>query len=1052
MGPAAVARAAAVGGATLLALAASSTSSGPAASCSRGGACEVAKETALIQFRHITARNAKRSTSTFNRFCGIAVNRENGNEYDTKDLESAVNIVGVEGLWHYNWRMSTDVHVPGVLFVPMIKEPGHTLGVSVSELPTANENGVGTVVKGWNEPDDPGQAGHDYKLRSGPEAFAQKWTDDMNVAASKGYTEFIGPAMAHDVCWLDHFLKACETTAGCPEKVTYLAFHRYRNDCDSYKASPDNIGWRSDLGYILSYYRLMEKYNRRNTGFQIRGLVWDEIGCFENDYSTFAAEQDQLKYINEWYVKTLLAVKAGDEVISAAIRSTPWIMPVGPDAHAGEYALGKCKAIDGGANAGEEALQAIRSLVSVAWFSISPALNHLWIGGEGGDGLSSLGKAYFNACKGGFGASDVSVAPSETPSEAIIDEPVSSEPTLVTEAPSDVVTELDGKTVRLVSAETGRELYANELNWGAGFGGRTPTGDESGFWKFTRVATGAFRIVNAAHERTLYAAPGYTGAERVGAGTPSYVGWDGNWTVYPQGDSKIKLVNVVSDRTLYDDGTVGATANHAGMWIVQVSAVTTTPPATTSAAASTSEASSAPTPETLDGGVFWIHNAQSGRYLYADPAQNWFRGFGARDTPDSSCAWKFIRRSDGSFRILNNASDRTLYAATGYTADERIGAGTSSYVGSDGNWNVEQSGAGFTFMNARSARGLYDNKYVGANHEPSSAGIWNLVPPSDMTTTTTTTPTTTTTVATTSTTTTTMSVTTVLPSSGLTLDGAVVRIVNAATNARLFALATGNWHFDFGAAVNAADESASWKLTKQADGTYRIATVDAGRELYAAPGNVGTASVGAGNPVGTDGAWQIESLGGDHYRLTNVESTRRLKIDGTAVAADIGATGDEAAWLLEPDVTDTPPVSLDGALVTITNVASSRRLFARPDSDLTSAFGANPATEVLGPEGEWKLTRQADGSYRIVNPASDRSLYADSTMMWNDGVGAGLTVALDGDWSLVDQGGSRYRLVGQHNSRTLYAQVGKTGIDGVGAGVNNFIGDDGIWAIAPVAI
>jgi len=1043
MGPAAVARAAAVGGATLLALAASSTSSGPAASCSRGGACEVAKETALIQFRHITARNAKRSTSTFNRFCGIAVNRENGNEYDTKDLESAVNIVGVEGLWHYNWRMSTDAHVQGVLFVPMIKEPGHTLGVSVAELPPANENGVGTVVKGWNEPDDPGQAGHDYKLRSGPEAFAQKWTDDMNVAASKGYTEFIGPAMAHDVCWLDHFLKACETTAGCPEKVTYLAFHRYRNDCDSYKASPDNIGWRGDLGYILSYYRLMEKYNRRNTGFQIRGLVWDEIGCFENDYSTFAAEQDQLKYINEWYVKTLLAVKAGDEVISAAIRSTPWIMPVGPDAHSGEYALGKCQAIDGGVNAGEEALQAIRSLVSVAWFSISPMLNHLWIGGDGGDGLSSLGEVYFNACRGAFGTSDVS----EAPSQAIIDEPVPSEPTVTTEAPSDVAMDLDDKTVRLVSAETGQELYANELNWDAGFGGRPPTGDDGGYWKFTRVASGAFRIINAAHDRALYAAPGYTGAEGVGAGTPSSVGWDGDWTVYPQGDNKIKLVNMASDRALYDDGMVGATANRAGMWIVQASAITTTLPVMTSAVASTSEASSASTPKTLDGGVFWIHNAQSGRYLCADPAQNWFSGFGARDTPDRGCAWKFIRRADGSFRILNTASDRTLYAATGHSAQDGFGAGTSSDVGSDGNWNVEQSGAGFTFTNAHSAQVLSDKKYLGADYEPSSAATWNLVPPTDITTTATAASTTTT-----STTGMTTSATTLLSSSGLALDGAVVRIVNAATNARLFALARGNWHFDFGAAVNAVDESALWKLTKQADGAYRIATIGAGRELYAATGGVGATNVGAGKPVGTDGAWQIESLGGDRYRLTNVESARRLKIGGTSVAADIGANSDEAAWLLDPDVTDTPPVTLDGALVTITNIASSRRLFAMPGSDLTSAFGANPATEELGPEGVWKLTKQADGCYRIINSASDRTLYADSTKSWNDGVGAGLTVALDGDWLLLDQGGSRYRLVGQRNSRTLYAQVGKTGIDGVGAGVNNFIGDDGIWAIAPVAI
>jgi len=284
--------------------------------------------------------------------------------------------------------------------------------------------------------------------------------------------------MAHDVCWLDHFLKACETTAGCKERITYLAFHRYRNDCAGYKAEQSHIGWRGDLGYALAYYRLMEKYNAR--GFKIKGLVWDEIGCFVEDYSTFAAEDSQITYMQEFYIKTILAVKANDEAMIEKIRTSPWIMPVGPDAHAGgSYELGKCKAIDGGANAGQDAVNALRSLVSVAWFSISPLKNHLWIGGDTSDSLSKLGEVYFEACRTALGSADLPLpaptetAPTEEPTKAMNDEPV------VT--PVDAAAALDGKTARIVNANTQREIYADGQNWGSGFGVRPRTGQANGF-------------------------------------------------------------------------------------------------------------------------------------------------------------------------------------------------------------------------------------------------------------------------------------------------------------------------------------------------------------------------------------------------------------------------------------------------------------------------------------------------------------------------------------------------------------------------------------------
>eukprot|EP00443_Scrippsiella_acuminata_P069105 CAMPEP_0115551474 /NCGR_PEP_ID=MMETSP0271-20121206/95749_1 /TAXON_ID=71861 /ORGANISM="Scrippsiella trochoidea, Strain CCMP3099" /LENGTH=754 /DNA_ID=CAMNT_0002985075 /DNA_START=102 /DNA_END=2367 /DNA_ORIENTATION=+ len=348
----------------------------------------------LLQFEKSLERT-RRKEVTFDRFCGIAANNEQGNSYSSSDLATAAAVSGMSAqkIWHYNWQMSArNVHIDGVQFVPMIKYPGQ----GVNYLPLANQDGRGSVVKGWNEPDDVGQAGRDSNLRSNPEAYAQAWTSDMQVAQAKGYTEFVSPAMAHDTCWLDHFLKACEGTAGCRSLVTYLAFHRYRLDCSTYVADPGNIGFRDDLSYVLTYYRLMQKYNAR--GFSIKGLVWDELGCLTSGY-TPAPESDQLRYMREWYQSTLVKVKLGDVETMNKIRGTNWIMPKGPDAHAGQaYTLGACRAQDGGTTAAEDSLKAIQSLVTVAWFSISPGVNHLFQG-QGLQGLSQLGQIYFDACK-----------------------------------------------------------------------------------------------------------------------------------------------------------------------------------------------------------------------------------------------------------------------------------------------------------------------------------------------------------------------------------------------------------------------------------------------------------------------------------------------------------------------------------------------------------------------------------------------------------------------------------------------------------------------------
>jgi len=218
-------------------------------------------------------------------FCGIATNNEAGNGFDRNHLKVAADAVDARNLWHYNWQLNSNVHVPGVEFLPTIREPGHTKG-----LPTAGENGVSRIVLGWNEPDDGGQAGRDQSLRNHPENYAVAWKADMLYAQKKGYTDFVSPAMAHDTCWLDYFLMACETTSGCKDLVTYLAFHRYRPDCAKYKAQTSNMGWREDLGYILTAHNLMEKYNGR--GFRIKGIILSEFGCLTNNWRSASSQAE----------------------------------------------------------------------------------------------------------------------------------------------------------------------------------------------------------------------------------------------------------------------------------------------------------------------------------------------------------------------------------------------------------------------------------------------------------------------------------------------------------------------------------------------------------------------------------------------------------------------------------------------------------------------------------------------------------------------------------------------------------------------------------------
>lgn len=336
------------------------------------------------------------SAGAFNAFCGVAVNTEAGNNYGEAQLKSAVQAAGAGRVWHYNWKPSTNVRADGALFLPMVKHPG-----GGDALPLAGRDGVGTTVLGWNEPDIAEQAGSNQSLLLSPTTSAKAWVQDMQAARAKGYTEFASPAIAHDTCWMDFFLKGCQATAGCKELVTFLTAHRYRNDCGTYNATPDYQGFREDLGYVLSLDRLVRKYNQR--GFRIRGIVMSEFGCTNADFLQQAGEAEQRRYLEAFYRDTVAGVLRGEAAVVERISNSPMSMYIGangPDADAGgAYSPGKCRwqQEPKGSKPGAEAVKAIRGLYSMAWFSVTPGRNYLFEAVSGGR-LDGLGRLYFDAC------------------------------------------------------------------------------------------------------------------------------------------------------------------------------------------------------------------------------------------------------------------------------------------------------------------------------------------------------------------------------------------------------------------------------------------------------------------------------------------------------------------------------------------------------------------------------------------------------------------------------------------------------------------------------
>jgi len=231
-------------------------------------------------------------------------------------------------------------------------------------------------------------------------------------------------------------------------------------------------------------------------------------------------------------------------------------------------------------------VKAIESLITVAWFSISPGKNHLFAANSG-QGVSNLGKAYFKACKDVSQRGAPAMPAPTVPAPAV---PAPAMPAPAAPAPpkqprggagADTDDPLDGAVVTIVSEVSGRMLFAgNAENWGKGLGvGRGKDHGDDGEWRLARIATGQYKIISKYADRALYAPSGSNWVEGLGAGSPSSdVGSDGVWKLKAQGGNhRYRIVNALTDRCLYSAASgnfgAGSPENEVGIdgiWSIQI--------------------------------------------------------------------------------------------------------------------------------------------------------------------------------------------------------------------------------------------------------------------------------------------------------------------------------------------------------------------------------------------------------------------------------------------------------------------------------------------------
>ncbi|KAI0821784.1 glycosyl hydrolase catalytic core-domain-containing protein [Trametes gibbosa] len=182
--------------------------------CAIAAVCAIASPT--IQTGDVAVR-ARANPAFGQRGSKICLPWGEGNDASLADFKTS-HVVGL-----YTWGVSkpANANSDGFDFWPMLWGGD---SARISDFENAVATGFGTIILGFNEPNEPGQSNLD------PVTAAALWRAHIEPKKALGY-KLASPAVSHNPngrTWMQQFIQAC---GGCT--IDYMALHWYDIGIDS---------------------------------------------------------------------------------------------------------------------------------------------------------------------------------------------------------------------------------------------------------------------------------------------------------------------------------------------------------------------------------------------------------------------------------------------------------------------------------------------------------------------------------------------------------------------------------------------------------------------------------------------------------------------------------------------------------------------------------------------------------------------------------------------------------------------------------------------------
>ncbi|MEJ2855103.1 MULTISPECIES: RICIN domain-containing protein [unclassified Saccharothrix] len=230
----------------------------------------------------------------------------------------------------------------------------------------------------------------------------------------------------------------------------------------------------------------------------------------------------------------------------------------------------------------------------------------------------------------------------------------------------------------------------------------------------------------------------------------------------------------------------------------------------------------------------------------------------------------------------------------------------------------------------------------------------------------------------------------------------------------------------------------AWRFTANGDGSYRIANASTGQLLGVGTSSASTRAWGtkptatAGGPTVGQQWWVVRTTGQSTYRLVNRYSGLVLALSSdTARPAETtparfwtNTTGNAvggARTAAEQTLTITPVGAADPSLNGTRTVTTSGKALDNPGSSTTAGTQLITWTPNAGANQRWQFTQQADGSYTIVNQASNLCVddYAGATTPGTKVIQWTCTGGANQRWQATKLANGLYTLTNVHSGLLL---------------------------------